>query len=192
MASRQRPDQQQIADVRARDEEHGDHHRERDAERGEQRPRVVEGGLPQREQLDASTAVRLRIVGFQSLRDRRDLRLRLLGRHPGLEPHESFDPAGAAVLQLVYAAVELRLHRHGHPELERIAHEGSVKSFWRDADNRVRQTGEHLCLPDDRWIAVEAFLPHLVTDYRHRMRIASRVFAGLNTKFHMVSMNTRR
>jgi len=56
MSSRERSDEQQIADIRTRDEEHKTSYHERDSERRKQSARAIEWGLPQRKQLDAAPA----------------------------------------------------------------------------------------------------------------------------------------
>ena len=173
--------QKQIADVGARNQEDRDDDDERDAERRQKRARVVERRLPERVQPDAAAAVRLRVLGLETRRDARHLRLRLLDRHAGLEPQVAFDPAGAAILELVDAGVELPLHRGRHPELKRVADERAVEALRRHADDRVRQAGEHLRFADDVGIAAEAVLPRLVADHRHRMRVATGVLARVES-----------
>ena len=80
---------------------------------------------------------------------------------PGFKPRETFNPARAAILQLVSAGIEIFLHRRRNPELKRVSHEGSIESFRRDADNRVLHAVEHLRLADNGRIAVVALLPGL-------------------------------
>jgi hypothetical protein len=179
MLARQRAHEQQVADVGARDEKHGDDHAERDGERRQHRPGVVEGRLPQRIQLDAAAAVCLRIGALESAGDRRQLGLFLVDRDAGLQPYEALDPARAAILEFVDAAIELRLHRRGHPELERIADEGAVETLRCHADDGVRHAGEHLRATDDRGIAVKPLLPQRVADDGDGMRVAADVLARL-------------
>ena len=146
MPARNRPDQQQIPDVCARDEQHKNHHRDHDFQRGQQRARIVERRLPQRPQLNAAPAVRLWIFSFQSLRRRRDLLLRLrLSR-------------AATVLQFVPARFKDFLHRRRHPELHRPAHERPVKSLWLNPHDGVDHTVEPLGLPDD--LRISLVFPH--------------------------------
>ena len=170
---RERPDEQQIADIGAGDEQYRQHDDERDGQRRQQSARVVERGLPQREEPDAAAAIGLGEIRFEAAGDGRHFGLRLLDRHTRFEPDEAFDPARAAILELVDSGVELRLHRRRNPELKRVTDEGAVKPFRRHADDRVRQAVEHLSLADDSGIAVEPFLPHLIADDGDRMRAAA-------------------
>ena len=179
LLTRQRPHEQQVADVGAGDEQHGDDHAERDGEGRQHRTGIVEGRLPQRIQLDAAAAVCLRIGALESAGDRRQFGLFLVDRDAGLQPYEAFDPARAAILELVHAGIKLRLHRRGHPELEPVADEGAVETLRRHADNGVRHAGEHLCFANDGRIAVKALLPDLIADDRHGMRVAADVLACL-------------
>ena len=62
MTSNKRPDQQQIADVGAGNEQDKRDYGNHNLERGQQFAGMVEWGLPQRPQPDAAPAVRGRIV----------------------------------------------------------------------------------------------------------------------------------
>ena len=179
LLARQRPQEQEVADVGAGDEQHGDDHAERDGERRQHRTGVVKGRLPQRIQLDAAAAVGLRIGVLESAGDPRQFCLCLLDRDAGLQAYEALDPSRAAILEFVDAAIELRLHRRGHPELERVADERAVETLRRHTDDGVRHAGEHLRSADDGRIAVEPLLPHLIADDSYRMRVATDVLARL-------------
>jgi hypothetical protein len=111
LPARETPGQQSIADTGTGDEKNREDDDKRDAERWQQCIGIVEGVLPQWEEPDAATAVRLRIRRFQTRGDRQRFRLCLINRHFRLEPHVSFDPSGAAIFQLVDAHVELRPNR---------------------------------------------------------------------------------
>src|ERR1700689_993248 len=109
-------DQQEVSDIRASDQEHEAHHRQRNRERWEQGARIVEGSLPQGEQSHASAAVGRRIIVLQSAGHRGYLRLRLLPGHARLEPGETLYPRRSAVFELVSVTSESFLHGYWHPE----------------------------------------------------------------------------
>src|SRR5437879_9004700 len=117
MAAREYPDQQQMPDVRARDEQDKHDDGEHEFVRGEQSTSVIAWRLPQWPEFDAAASVRIRIVGFQSFRHGGNLLLCLLASHPGLEPYVGFNPARAAIPTFVAAAFKVFLHRRGDPEL---------------------------------------------------------------------------
>ncbi len=96
----------------------------------------------------------------------------------GLEARVGFDPARAAIFELVAAGLEDVLHGGGHPEVHAPADEGAVKAFGGDADDGVHDAVEALRLADDLRIAAEAPLPQLVTDDGDGMRALPLVFAG--------------
>ena len=66
---RERPDEHEIADVRARDQEHEERHDGGDLERRVEPARAVEGRLPQRGQLDLPALVDVRVLRFEPIRD---------------------------------------------------------------------------------------------------------------------------
>ena len=175
---RQRPDQQQAADIRTRDQEHKKHYRKCDLEHGTQLTRLVEWRFPQRQEPDVTTAVRRHIIRFQTLCHSGNLLLRLLSSHSRLKARETFNPKLATILQFVSARLKYLLHRNWNPELDWPAHKGAVKPFRRYANNRVLHTVEQLRLPDDFSIAMEALFPHPVTDHGHGMGVASRFLGG--------------
>src|SRR5207244_186300 len=127
---------------------------------------------------DAASSIRLGIGRFETAGDRRQLRLCLIDRDAALQTNEPFDPPGAAILQLVCTAIELRLHRCRNPELKSVTDEGAVKPVGGDTDDRMGQTREHLRLADDTRVAMKPVLPHLVADNRDWMRIAAHVLTG--------------
>src|SRR5215471_1657708 len=159
MASREGPDQKQVADVGAGDEQDKNNHREHDFEGWEQSARVIEWRLPQGPQPDAAAAVCFRVVRLQAFGNSGNFLLCLLATHAGFEPHIRLDPSRAAILQLVATRFKNFLHRRGNPELHRPAHEGAVKALWRDADDRVEHTIESLGFPNDLRITFESSLP---------------------------------
>ena len=114
----------------------------------------------------------------QSLRHGGYLRLCLLRSHARLEPHETFNPARAAVFEFVSPWSKSLLHRHRDPELHCPADEGAIEAFRRNADDRVRHTIEHLRFADNRRIAMEPLFPHLIADHRYGMSVTPRVFGG--------------
>src|SRR5439155_13597702 len=143
-----------------------------------QRARVVEWSLPQGEQSYAAAAVRRRIIVLQALCDRGYLGLGLLRSDARFEPHEALDPAGAAIFQFVSARGESLLHRYRDPELHGPADERAVETLRRNADYRVRHTVEHLRPADDRRIAVEPLIPHLVANDGNGMSITAEILGG--------------
>src|SRR5579864_9426234 len=93
--------------------------------------------IPERKKLNPSSAIGSRIVGFQTFRDAGHLILRLFAGDSGLQQRKAFDPARAAVLQLVTARLKGLLHGNGHPELNKTANECPVKAFRGDANDRM-------------------------------------------------------
>src|SRR6185369_4609873 len=93
--------------------------------------------IRERKKLNPSSAIRRRIIGFQTFRNTRELFLCLFTSDTGLEQRKSFDPARAAVLQFVSARLKGLLHGNRNPELDETANECPVKAFRRDADDRM-------------------------------------------------------
>src|SRR5262249_28514418 len=83
------------------------------------------------------------------------------------------------IFELVATRTEYFLHRYRNPELKCVSDKGSVESFRRDADNRVRQSIHHLGFADDRRIATKAVLPQFVADHDNRVRITSNFLVRL-------------
>jgi hypothetical protein len=110
-------------------------------------------------QLDAAPAVGCRIVSFEAFRRGGDFFLRLAESDAGLKPHVGFDPARAAIFQLVAATFKGFFHGCGNPELHGPAHKGSIKTWRRDTDDGVNHTIEALRFADDLRIALESALP---------------------------------
>src|SRR5262249_41075933 len=175
---REVPHQQEIADVRAGDQQHKEHYSERDFQRRQQSSGVVERSLPQGEQFDAAATVRGWIIILQPSGHGRNFLLRLGESHTGLESHKTFNPARAAIFQLVSGCNKFLLHRSGDPEVKGITHEGAVKAFRRDADDGVRHAVEALGLADDFRIASETVLPQAITDYDYGMGVAAAALLG--------------
>src|SRR5215467_3416423 len=115
------------------------------------------------------TAIRLRIIFFQPLRNCVKLSVRLLTCYAGFEKRVAFDPTRTAVFELVTRRIERLLHRDRHPKTERISDEGAVKFFRRDADDRVLNPVEILRSADDVRIAAVTILPRSISDHGHRM-----------------------
>src|SRR5579864_9638054 len=115
--------------------------------------------IPERKKLNPSSAIGSRIVGFQTFRDAGHLILRLFAGDSGLQQRKAFDPARAAVLQLVTAGLKSLLHGNGHPQLNETANEGSVKAFRCDADNSMWDAIQQLRFANDVFVAMETFFP---------------------------------
>src|SRR5579864_3009597 len=115
--------------------------------------------IPERKKLNPTSPIRSRIVLFEPFRDARELVLCLFAGYSGPEQRKSFDPAGAAVLQLVTVQLKGLLHGNRHPELNKIADEGSVKAFRCDAYDRMRDAIQQLRFTNDVFIAMETFFP---------------------------------
>ncbi len=98
--------------------------------------------------------------------------------HPRLQPGEAFDPAGAAVLQLVAARLKPLLHRNRDPELNRVTNERTEKTFRSYADDGVRQPVQHLATANHIWVGIESLAPELIADNGDGVRIASEILFG--------------
>ena len=85
-------------------------------------------------------AIRFGIIVLQPFRDRGEFCLRLLPRDARFEKSVTFNPARAPVLEFIARVIERLLHRRRHPEVERVADEGTVEFFRRDADDSVLNT----------------------------------------------------
>ena len=81
MPAQERAREQEIAYVRAGDEQNKKHDRHRDRERRSHVSRLIEGRSPQRRKREVVTAVRFRIIFFQPLRNGVQLSIRLLTRY---------------------------------------------------------------------------------------------------------------
>src|SRR5579864_5339748 len=138
MASNKRPDQQQVPDVGAGDEQDQGDYAHHHLERGQHFAGMVEGGLPQRPQPDVAPSVSGWIALLQSCSDARNLLLRLGSSNAGLQAHIRFDPSRTPVLELITSASKSFLHRCRDPELDRTAYKGSIESLGRDADDGMR------------------------------------------------------
>jgi hypothetical protein len=128
--------------------------------------------------LKAAT-IRFGISRFQALPDRRELRRRLRDRDAGLQECEPFDPARAAVLELVAASIERSFHRRRDPVLKLVADERPEEASRHDADDRVGNAVQSLGLADDLGVAAIPVLPCLVADHGDRMSVVSDVLIGL-------------
>src|SRR5579864_1387096 len=115
--------------------------------------------IPERKKLNSTSAIRSRIVGFQTFRDAREIIFCLFAGDSGLEQCKSFDPVRAAVLQLVSVRLKGLLHGNGHPELNETADEGSVKAFRCDADNSMWDAIQQLRFANNVFVAMETFFP---------------------------------
>ena len=107
--------------------------------------------------------------------------MRLRESHARLEPYVTFNPARAAIFQLVPVLLERFFHRDGNPKLHLPSDEGPIKALRRDADNRVYYAVEPLRFSNDFGIAVEASLPELIADDRYRVCVAPHIFARLES-----------
>src|SRR5439155_15735142 len=125
---------------------------------------LIERRSPQREELNSATAIRVRIIMFQALRDRVQLGLRWPTRNAGFEKCVGFGPTRPTIYQFVTGRVECLLHRDRHPEREGVSDEGAVKFFWRDANDRVLHAIEHLRLANDLRIGVVTISPGSIAD----------------------------
>src|SRR5262249_16310783 len=147
-----------------------------DSQRRQQGAGVVERSLPEREELDPATAVRRRIIVLQPFRRGGNFFLRLGQGHAGLETREAFDPPRTPVFDFVPGTIEFLLHRRWNPKVKSVAHEGSIKSFGRDADDGEGNAVEPLCLPHDFRIAAKAVSPQLIADDDYGMSVAPDSF----------------
>ena len=181
MASNKRPDQQQIADVGAGDEQDKCDHGNHNLESGQQFAGMVEWGLPQRPQPHAAPTVGGRIARLQSCRHGGDLLLCLWLTDAGFQAHIGFDPSRTAVLELVTSPIEGFLHRYWHPKLDRPAYEGPIESLWCHANDGVGHIVQALRLADDLPVAFKAIAPQLIADNYNGMGIVSYVLARFET-----------
>src|SRR5579864_7293271 len=115
--------------------------------------------IPERKKLNSTSAIRSRIVGFQTFRDAREIIFCLFAGDFGPEQCKSFDPVRAAVLQLVSVRLKGLLHGNGHPELNEAADECPVKAFRCDADDRMPDAIQQLRFTDDVFVAMETLFP---------------------------------
>src|SRR5262249_17057324 len=140
---------------------------------------AVEGGLPQRIELDAKPAVRFRVGVFETRGRSGYFLLRVSQADAGLEHDKTFNPARSAIFELVDAGiVEGLLHGDGNPELKGVADESAVKAFRGYADDGVGHAVEHLGLANNEGVAAEAVLPGTVTDDHHGMGVAAEIVFG--------------
>ena len=179
VAAAEGSNEEKIGDVGACDEKDKGHDDNHDFERREQRPRVVEGRLPERPEAQAAAAIGGGVVGGKARGDSGNFLLSLGARDARLETHIGFSPARAVVFEFVAAGFESLLHRGGNPELHRPADEGSVEAWRGDSDDCVRDVVEALHFSDDVWIGVETAVPELIADHDHRMGVAAGIVAGL-------------
>src|SRR5438477_13042973 len=121
-------------------------------------------------------AIRLRIIVFESFRDRGKLGLRLLPRDAGFEECVTFNPARAAVFELVAGSVECFLHRRRHPKVERVADKRAVKFLRRDANDRVLNSVKILRLANDIRIAFVTDFPRQATNHCDWVRVSATAF----------------
>src|SRR5258707_12676506 len=104
MASNKRPDQQQIADVGAGDEQDKRDYGNHNLQGGQQFAGMVEWGWPQRPQADAAPTGGGWICLLQSCRDGRDLLLGFWPTDAGVQAPIGFDPSRTPILQPVSSA----------------------------------------------------------------------------------------
>src|SRR5262249_54341056 len=97
VSAQQRSREQEIAHVRARDEQDKKHDRHCDCERRRHVSRLIERCSPQRRKRQVMTAIRFRILFFQPLRNCVKLSVRLPTRYARFEKCVAFDPTRTAV-----------------------------------------------------------------------------------------------
>src|ERR1700733_4680471 len=184
MASRERADQEKVADVCTGNEKHAASDDQRNAEGWKKSASSIKGGLPQSVQLEIARAVGGRIIVFEPAGNRGDFGLGLREGHPGPAIREAFYLTGVAIFELVSAGVEQFLHGGGDPEAKRVADERAIKSFGSDADNGVLDSVQHLGAADNGRIARVALLPGEIGDHGYRVRVAAGVLTWLEASPH--------
>jgi hypothetical protein len=172
--------QQQVGDVRARDQQHQtDHAHQHENRRRELLTQIGSSFLARAQEqvlADEALAEALRRVGdlLELLLvdlpvDHVHRRFRLLRRHARLQPRHDRQPAAAAVLQVVPGRRHLRLHHHRHEHVGAFADDDAVEARRRDADDRHRLAVERHAAVEDRRVAIEAPRPVAVGEDDHRM-----------------------
>src|SRR5215831_19044226 len=106
MSARERPDQQQVADIGARDQKHKDYDSEHDPERWQQSSRAVERRLPQGPEPEPAAAIGRRIIIFQAFRHGGKFLLGLPKSDTRLQPGVPFNPTLAPVFEFVTAGLK--------------------------------------------------------------------------------------
>ena len=160
--------EQQVGDVRARDQEHA-------ADGAEEQQITLtlraDGILEQRHDLDPRRRIDVRGVRRSVAGGDHVHRLaRLLQRDARLEPCDDLKEI-AAVVQLRRGEIR-HLRGSGHPDLQLIQGERR-RRLRQHADDGVRRAVERERLSEDRRIAVEALLPHGVADQRDALAAGS-------------------
>ena len=160
--------EQQIGDVRAREQQH-----HADCGQCDQRHRR---GLkrfpepPHLEQLGAQPAVRLRIVGFPPVHHGVELGLCALVARLGLQPRDRHDRRRTgSPRQRVRRALE------SGPRFTLEIEDRELESPRHHAHDRVRRAVEHHDAADNRWVAAEAALPQSVAEQDDTRRLGLSV-----------------
>src|SRR6516162_5999708 len=179
MAAREGPDEKQVADVGAHNEQNKHHDNNHDLEDRQHMTGVIEGCFPQRPDPNIAAAIGGGIFSCEPRRNGGNFLLSLIAGHAGLESHIRFTPSRPAVFQFVAAAVKSFDHRGRYPILHVPPHKSPVEALGRHPDDGVHDIIEALRLADDCWIADEAGLPKMVADHHDRMSVTAGVLAWL-------------
>ena len=151
--TRLRTCQQQICDIRARDEQHESHS---DHQRAQGRTEPAEQFLVERRHFHAALLVRLGIRLLEAAGNRVHLRLRLRPRDSRLQPRENLEPPAATLRQTLSGVA----HDERDPGVGAIAH--TSESRRHDADDGVGSRVEYERLADDLGISAELPTPERV------------------------------
>src|SRR5215471_15874783 len=106
MATRKGPDEKQVADVGADDEQNKHRDNNQDLQGRKQMTGVIERSVPQRPDLDAAAAVSCGIFSFELRCNRGNFLLCLTSGHSKLKSHIRFTPSCSPIFQLAAAAIE--------------------------------------------------------------------------------------
>ena len=179
-----RPRQQQVGDVRARDEEHQAHHRHQDVERRRHLSAHI-GQSPasgiQIELLDPKAILELprrcgesghgvQLVFVDLPVDDVELWLRGVGRESRLQAANDVQPPALTIVEIVYRRRHLGLHHDRHEQIGRRCGDDAGEADGRDADDCHRRAVDRHHLVQDGRVAGEAPLPEPMAQYRHRVR----------------------
>ena len=175
--------EQQVRDVRARDQQHEAHEPLEDDERlleaipqvglpargRDEQERLLQEALPRVRELLEELAKEFLLLALPIQHAQRGLRL--FHRHAGLQAPEHVEPGVTLVLELVPGGRDGRLHHHGHPQVRGDPRVGALEAGVGDADDGERAAVQTDRRAHDVGARAEAVPPEVVLQHRDRVAV---------------------